>query len=69
MRHSIEAQNGCYRFGLRIGGVHGMLNLTKAVPKYRTHTATGQAVVTVGERDHYLGRYGPTRSAGSTNDY
>lgn len=35
-----------------------MPTLTKAVPKYRKHKATGQAVVTIGGRDHDLGRHG-----------
>ena len=28
------------------------------VPTYRKHKSTGQAVVTLGGKDHYLGRYG-----------
>jgi hypothetical protein len=27
-------------------------------PSYRLHKATGQAVVTINEKDHYLGRHG-----------
>jgi integrase len=33
-----------------------------SVPKYRRHRATGQAVVTIAGRDHYLGRYGTKAS-------
>ncbi len=32
-----------------------MPKLTKAVPKYRKHRASGQAVVSIGGVDHYLG--------------
>jgi len=39
-----------------------MPKLTKAVPKYRKHRASGQAVVTIGGRDHYLGPYGTKAS-------
>ncbi len=35
-----------------------MLKLTNATPKLRKHKATGQAVVTIAGRDHYLGRHG-----------
>lgn len=31
-----------------------MPKLTVAVPKYRKHRASGQAIVTVNGRDHYL---------------
>jgi hypothetical protein len=33
-----------------------MPKLTKAVPKYRKHRASGQAVVTIAGQDHYLVR-------------
>jgi hypothetical protein len=59
---SVEAQNGSYRFGKPIGGVHAMPKLSRAVPKYRKHKATGQAVVTISGRDRYLGRYGTQAS-------
>jgi hypothetical protein len=36
------------------------------VPSYRKHKATGQAVVTLNGKDHYLGRYG---SAASKAEY
>lgn len=39
-----------------------MPKLTKAVPKYRKHRASGQAVVTIGGRDHYLGPHGTKAS-------
>lgn len=32
------------------------------VPKYRRHKAKGLAVVTLGGRDHYLGKYGSDES-------
>jgi integrase len=35
---------------------------SKSVPKYRHHKATGQAIVTLGGRDHYLGRFGSKSS-------
>ncbi len=31
-------------------------------PSYRLHKASGQAVVTINDRDHYLGRYGSATS-------
>src|SRR6516162_9496484 len=31
-------------------------------PRYRKHKATGQAVVTLNGKDHYLGRYGTAAS-------
>lgn len=35
-----------------------MPRLTKAVPKYRKHRASGQAIVTLDGRDFYLGPHG-----------
>ena len=32
------------------------------VPAYRLHKASGQAVVTIAGRDHYLGRHGSEAS-------
>ena len=32
------------------------------VPSYRRHKATGQAVVTIGGKDHYLGKHGTAAS-------
>ncbi|MFN7889145.1 MAG: hypothetical protein ACK5OC_02535, partial [Pirellula sp.] len=32
-----------------------MPKLTTSVPKYRKHRASGQAIVTINGRDHYLG--------------
>jgi hypothetical protein len=32
------------------------------VPSYRSHKATGQAVVTLNGKDHYLGRYATAES-------
>ncbi|WP_182870888.1 tyrosine-type recombinase/integrase [Rhodopirellula sp. JC639] len=43
-----------------------MPRLTKSVPKYRLHRATGQAVVTLAGRDHYLG---PWKSKASLIEY
>ncbi|QDV63054.1 site-specific integrase [Crateriforma conspicua] len=39
-----------------------MPKLTSAVPKYRKHRASGQAVVTINGRDHYLGPHGSKTS-------
>jgi len=35
-----------------------MPRLSKAVPKYQLHRASGQAVVSLNGRDHYLGPHG-----------
>jgi len=43
-----------------------MPHLTHATPKYRKHRASGQAIVTLGYRDFYLGPYG---SRVSRNEY
>ncbi len=43
-----------------------MPKLVTAVPKYCRHRATGQAVVTIGGRDFYLGKHG---TAASRNAY
>ena len=34
-----------------------MPKLKNAVPKYRKHKASGQAVVTIAGTDHYLGKF------------
>lgn len=34
----------------------------KQIPSYRLHKATGQAVVTLNGKDHYLGRHGTPES-------
>lgn len=39
-----------------------MPRLTNSLPKYRKHRASGQAVVTLSGKDHYLGRYGTKAS-------
>ncbi len=39
-----------------------MPRLTQAVPKYRRHRASGQAIVTLAGRDHYLGKFGSKAS-------
>ena len=39
-----------------------MPRLVDALPKYRKHRASGQAVVTLNGRDHYLGPYGTSAS-------
>lgn len=39
-----------------------MPKLSHSVPKYRKHRATGQAVVTLNGRDHYLGPHGTQTS-------
>ncbi len=43
-----------------------MPQLTHATPKYRKHRASGQAIVTIAGRDHYLG---PHRSRASIVEY
>ena len=43
-----------------------MPRLTKSVPKYRKHRASGQAIVTLNGRDHYLG---PHRTQASRIEY
>ena len=35
-----------------------MPRLVRTLPKYRKHKASGQAVVTLNGRDHYLGPHG-----------
>ena len=39
-----------------------MPRLNRALPHYRLHRASGQAVVTLGGRDHYLGPFGSPQS-------
>lgn len=39
-----------------------MPRLTKSAPSYRKHLVSGQAIVTLQGRDHYLGRYGSAES-------
>lgn len=39
-----------------------MPRLTQKLPKYRKHTTSGNAVVTLSGVDHYLGRYGSKAS-------
>ena len=39
-----------------------MPKLTRSLPKYRKHKATGQAIVTIGCRDFYLGPHGTKAS-------
>jgi hypothetical protein len=39
-----------------------MPRLVHAVPKYRKHRASGQAIVTIAGKDHYLGAYGSETS-------
>jgi hypothetical protein len=43
-----------------------MPRLSNSVPKYRKHKASGQAVVTLNGRDHYLG---PQGSKASKREY
>src|SRR5687767_8015357 len=43
-----------------------MPRLSLATPKYRQHRASGQAVVTIAGKDHYLG---PWKSKGSRVEY
>ena len=39
-----------------------MPRLKNADPRYRLHRASGQAIVTIGGRDHYLGKHGSQES-------
>ena len=39
-----------------------MPRLTQRLPKYRKHRATGQAIVALDGRDHYLGPHGTVAS-------
>lgn len=39
-----------------------MPRLNQTLPRYRLHRASGQAVVTIGGRDHYLGPFGSDAS-------
>lgn len=55
------SQNGMYRFGSPKGDPR-MPRLTQSLPKYRKHRASGQAIVTLGGRDHYLGPHGTQAS-------
>jgi hypothetical protein len=41
-----------------------MPGLTVSNPKYRKHRASGQAVVTLDRKDHYLGPHGTKASHG-----
>ncbi len=43
-----------------------MPRLTKKIPSYRLHKRSGQAVVTLNGRDHYLGEH---NSQGSKDVY
>jgi integrase len=61
VRHFLKAQNGTYRFGPFLE-VRTMPRLIHATPKYRKHKASGQAVVTINGREHYLGPYGTKAS-------
>jgi hypothetical protein len=39
-----------------------MPRLVRTLPKYRKHRASGQAIVTLNGRDHYLGPHGAKAS-------
>ena len=39
-----------------------MPKLTSSLPKYRKHRASGQAIVTIGRKDFYLGPHGTKAS-------
>jgi len=43
-----------------------MPKLNRQVPRYRKHRATGQAVVTIASRDHYLGPSVQKQASSST---
>jgi integrase len=65
VRRFLKAQNGTYRFGNYLED-RTMPRLVHSSPKYRKHKASGQAVVTISGRDHYLGLY---RSKASRREY
>jgi hypothetical protein len=59
----LEAQNGNYRFAIwEVCGGCTMPRVTKSVPVYQRHRASGQARVTIDGRDIYLGPYGTKAS-------
>src|SRR5438105_3457899 len=41
--------------------------MSKRMPKYCRHKASGQAVVRIDSRDHYLGKYGSSESRAEYN--
>jgi site-specific recombinase XerD len=50
-------KNGTYRFSGFNPELH-MPKLNERLPKYRLHRRSGQAIVTLGGKDHYLGPHG-----------
>lgn len=57
------SQNGMYRFALQNPLENRtMPRLSRSVPKYRKHRASGQAMVTLNGIDHYLGSHGTKTS-------
>jgi hypothetical protein len=48
-------------YGLKMKGCTMPL-LTRRIPQYRKHRATGRAIVTLSGRDDYLGRHGTKTS-------
>jgi hypothetical protein len=50
-----------YRFARPQGSPH-VPRLTKKLPSYRRHKISGQAIVTLDGRDHYLGDFGSPAS-------
>src|SRR3954453_67436 len=59
-----DRKNGRYRFPLRSAAMPRLSDT--AVPAYRLHKASGQAVVTLDGHDFYLGVY---KSAASKSEY
>ena len=45
-----------------------MPRLTRKLPSYRLHKPSGRAVVTLNDRDHYLGPYSSPESWESIDD-
>jgi hypothetical protein len=57
-----QSQNGAYRFSFPRMEAAQMPPLTKALPKYRKHNPSGQAIVTLNGVDFYLGPHGTKAS-------
>jgi hypothetical protein len=52
-----DAQNGMYRFAVVEWRDCTMPRWVHSTPMYRLHRRSGQAVVTLNGKDHYLGRW------------
>jgi hypothetical protein len=68
VRPNRDAQNGKYRFAVINERVPHMPLLIHSTPKYRHHRASGNAVVKIQGKDHYLGKYGSNSARPNTID-